>query len=244
MHLALCDDESAELARIRAFLEQYCVMRPDIELTVNSFTTGSALLEHMRIKSAFDIYLLDVIMPGENGIELGLDIRRLDQGGHIIYLTASPDFAVDSYRTRATGYLLKPLEKDRLFALLDGLAEQWLQQRRSFVTIKTREGLQRVPLHTIVYGELVDRCVQYHLSNGSEIEGMSLRGSFQNAVQPLLEHNRFVLCTKSFFVNLSFVKRIDSSGLQLSGGGILPLSRQLRREVTDQWLDYYLEGRE
>ncbi len=225
-------------------MRQYRAMHPDLGLAVSAFTSGGALLEHLRVKGNFDIYILDVIMPGENGIELGLDIRKLDQGGHIIYLTASPAFAVDSYRAKATDYLLKPLEKHRLFSLLDELAQQWLRRRQCFVTIKTREGLQRISLHTIVYGELADRCVRYHLSDGAVLEGMSLRGSFQSAVRPLLEHRAFVLCAASFLVNLSFVKRIDASGLHLAQGETLPLSRQLRGEVTDRWLDYYLKGRD
>ena len=84
--------------------------------------------------------------------------------------------------------------------------------------------------------------MHYHLADGSRIEGMSLRGSFQNAVKPLLDHRRFVLCATSFLVNLSFVEMIDASGLRLVGGKTLPLSRSLRTEVTNQWMDYYLSG--
>lgn len=181
-------------------------------------------------------------MPGQNGIELGLSIREVDQGGHIIYLTTSPDFALDSYRIRASDYLLKPLNKGRLFQSLDDIIRSLEKKRRAFVTIKTRQGLRRVPFSCVVYGELAGRCVQYHLSDGSVIEGMSLRGAFQDAVAPLLAHHGFVLCATSFLVNLSFVEMIDSSGLRLADGKALPVSRPLRTEVTRRWLDYHLEG--
>ena len=138
--------------------------------------TVYALLEHLRVRGTFDIYLLDVIMPGQNGIELGLSIREFDQGGRIIYLTASSDFAVDSYRAKASDYLLKPLDKSRLFQSLDNIIKSLELEPHACVMIKTREGLRRLPLHSIVYGELVGRCIQYHLSNGSVITGMSLRG--------------------------------------------------------------------
>lgn len=207
-----------------------------------SFSSSAALLEHLRFKGAFDIYLLDIIMPGRNGIELGLSIREFDQGGRIIYLTTSPDFAVDSYRAKASDYLLKPLDKSRLFPALDDIMESIMRERQAFVTLKAKEGLRRLPLHSVIYGELVGRCVQYHLSDGSVIEGMSLRGSFQDAVAPLLEDHRFVLCATSFVVNLYFVELIDSSSLRLTGGRTLPVSRTLRREVTSRWMDYHLEG--
>lgn len=242
MRLALCDDEKSQLAQTEALLQRYQAQRLQTDWTVTTFSSSSALLEHICVRGTFDLYLLDVIMPGENGIELGLQIRKLDQGGRIVYLTASPDFAVDSYQAKASGYLLKPVEQARLFPLLDDLTESWQRERQSFITIKTRDGIQRLPIHTIVYGELVKRCVHYHLADGSRVEGMSLRGAFQTAVKPLLEHRRFVLCATSFLVNLSFVEMIDASGLRLVGGKTLPLSRSLRTDVTNQWMDYYLSG--
>ena len=241
MRLALCDDECEQLVRTEELLRRYGALHPDLELTAEAFSSGSALLEHLRSRGIFDIYLLDVIMPGENGIQLGMSIREMDRGGNIIYLTTSPDFAVESYRAKASDYLLKPLEKGRLFRALDEVAERWARERRDFAAIKTREGLRRVSLSAVVYGELTGRRVQYHMADGSLIEGMSLRDSFQNAVRPLLEHRRFVLCATSFFVNLSFVEMIEASGLRLVGGGTLPLSRSLRSEVTGRWLDYHLE---
>ena len=211
-------------------------------MTTAVFSSGAALLEHLRVKGVFDIYLLDVIMPGRNGIELGLNIREVDESGHIVYLTTSPDFALDSYRAKASDYLLKPLNRDQLFQSLDGAINNLEEKRQAFAAIKTREGFRRIPLHCIVYGELVGSRVQYHLSDGSIIEGMSLRGAFQDAVKSLLAHRRFVLCATSFFVNLSFVEMIAPSGLRLAEGKTLPISRSLRREVTRRWMDFHLEG--
>lgn len=227
---------------METFLQEYSGLHPEMEMSITAFSSGAVLLEHLRVKGTFDIYLLDVIMPGQNGIELGLSIREADKGGHIIYLTTSSEFAVDSYQTKASDYLLKPVNKNRLFQSLDEAIKSIEQEQQNFVTIKTREGLLRIPLRCIVYSELAGRCVQYHLSDGSVIEGMSLRSSFQDAVKPLLRHRRFILCATSFAVNLAFVEKINPSGLLLAGGEIIPVSRALRTKVTSQWLAYYLEG--
>lgn len=242
--IALCDDESEQLAQTEAFLREYQRQHPGTDLSVSTFSSGILLLEHLRTKETFDLYLLDVIMPGLNGIELGVGIREFDQGGHIIYLTTSADFAVDSYRAKASDYLLKPLDKERLFRALESVMDRLAQEGQAFMTIKTREGLQRLPHWSIVYGELVGRCVHYHLLDGSVVAGISLRGSFQDAVKPLLEHPRFILCSASFFVNLSFVERIEGARLWLAGGRSLPISRTLRTEVTNRWLDHHLGGGE
>ena len=183
-------------------------------------------------------------MPGTDGIELGVKIRGMDQGGHIVYLSTSSDYAVDSYRAKASGYLVKPIQASRFFPLLDDVIGCWLQENQAFITIKTRNGLQRLSIRAVAFGELVGRCIHYHLADGSMLESMSVRTSFGEAVSNFLAHERFVLCSASFFVNLAFVDRIEATSLHLTGEIVLPLSRQLRADVTNRWIDYHLKGGE
>ena len=67
----------------------------------------------------FDLYILDCIMPGMNGIELGAALRMRDDMGFLIYLTTSPDFALDSYRVDAFDYLFKACQERAVFQSLD-----------------------------------------------------------------------------------------------------------------------------
>ena len=242
LHIAICDDEQEQLALTQALLQEYHELHPELDLRVDTFSSGAALLEHIRTNGSVDVYLLDILMPNGNGIELGLKIRKTDQCGHIFYLTTSPDYAIDSYLTKASQYLLKPVKKELLFRALDDAVQNWLREHQTFVTVKTRSGLQRLSIREVVYGELVGHCVQYHLVDGSVLEGMSVRTSFREAVSAFLEHERFILCATSFFVNLSFVDMIEAAGLKLVSGGIIPLSRPMRAEVTNRWLDYHLKG--
>ena len=76
-------------------------------------------MEHIRIHDIFDLYLLDIIMPNENGIDLGRKIHTIDKGGTIFYLTSSIDFAVDAFSVKASQYLLKPIEQIKLLDALD-----------------------------------------------------------------------------------------------------------------------------
>ena len=242
LRIALCDDDRDQLSILESMLHEYSVSHPGLDLRLHKFLSASALMEHLRLNGCFDIYLLDILMPEVNGIELGLNIRKADPCGHIFYLTYSPDYAVDSYLTKASQYLLKPIKQVSLFAALDETVNTWISDHQAFITVKTRMGLQRVSIRDLVFGELVGHCVHYHLVNGTVLEGMSLRVSFRHAVSPLLEHHRFVLCSASFVVNLAYVDRIDASGLRLVGDSCVPLSRSLRTEVTNRWLDYHLKG--
>lgn len=85
---------------------------------MRSFQSGYELLDAVERSGSFDLYLLDIVMPEQNGIEVGLSIRKLDGLGLIVYLTTSPDYAVDSYLTNAFHYLLKPVRWEQMVSVL------------------------------------------------------------------------------------------------------------------------------
>ncbi|MBR6700129.1 MAG: response regulator transcription factor [Firmicutes bacterium] len=229
--IALCDDERDQLSATEKLLKDYSSIHPESNIHIQTFSSGAALLEHMNSASVFDVYFLDIILAGENGIDLGMKIREIDKAGSIVYLSTSPDFALDSYKTKASKYLLKPVASDQVFSTLDEILEVWLQEHQTYITVKTRNGLHRIAIRNIVFGELSGHSVKYHLSDGSVLESTSIRTSFKAAISTLLKHDRFALCATSFFVNLSFVEMVEPAGLKLINGGSLPLSRTLRASV-------------
>ena len=81
-------------------------------------------------------------MPGVNGIAVGLRLREMGAAGEIIYLSASRDFAVESYQAQAFFYLLKPVASDRLFPVLDLSLIHILQitskERRFFCSVSSQ----------------------------------------------------------------------------------------------------------
>ena len=96
MRIAVCDDEKPELEKILGLLREYDRARQDISFTLSAFSDAESLLNFVDEYGGFDLYILDIVMPETNGIQLGSALRRLGDDGMIVYLTASPDFAVDS----------------------------------------------------------------------------------------------------------------------------------------------------
>lgn len=239
--IALCDDEAEQRLEIARLLADYRAAHPGAELRETAFSAPEALLERVESEGAFDLYLLDILMPGQNGIALGMELRKLDAKGVLIYLTSSPDYAVDSYQAGAFYYLLKPVRREQLFSVLDRALEAAAGPDRGLI-VKTREGLRRLDTQAIQYGELSARRIRYVLSDGSAVQGTTLRGAFRDAVAPLLERRQFVLCAASFVVNLAYVETVERDSVGLKDGRRLPLSRSFRDEVIDRWMDYHLEG--
>ena len=112
------------------------------------------------------------------------------------------------------------------------------------VRVKTREGLVLVPLDRIMYVELSNRVVRYHLSNNTLVDSLTVRTSFQEETAQLLSDSRFFQSGASFAVNLFYVTAVERSSLQLDGGARVPLSRGLASQARQRWSDYWLDALE
>lgn len=238
--MALCDDEAEQRAAVGELLRAYAADRPGLAVKLSVFSSGRDLLAAAETCGGFDLYVLDIVMPELSGIDLGVRLRERYTGGAIIYLTISPEYAVDSYAARAFYYLMKPVEPDRLFGVLDQAVEALEKQKAACVTVRTKEGLERVRLDELLYAELTGRVVRYHLSNGTCLDSVTVRAPFQEAAAPLLADQRFFLCGASFVANLFYVTAVERGFLRMDGGARVPLARGLTAQAKRRWSDFWL----
>lgn len=240
LHIAICDDDAAELAQTRALLDEFLASRA-LAARVREFAAGKELLFDLEDSGAYDLYLLDVVMPEMNGIELGVKLRETDEHGAIIYLTTSEDFAIDSYSARAFWYLVKPVAPDKLFPVLDKAVAALQKRLDEGIAVKTRDGIERLLFDDIYYVVSVDRSA--HFVHRGGVTGSSTSStSFQEKTEPLLADRRFRRCGASLVLNLHFVKTVDKSGATLRTGERLELPRRAAADLRDAWAQYWLKG--
>lgn len=241
LRFALCDDDPTVLSVHQAMVEEYLSLRPNLAGELTTFSSPGGLLAAAG-QRCFDVYLLDVLMPDKNGIQLGAELRTLDRNGVFIYLTSSQDFAVDAYAARAFHYLLKPVEQARLSQALDEAVERISQRRDEAVVMRSRDGLLKLNAAQVTYVELFDKRLCCHLANGESVQSVSLREAFREAAAEFLSRPNFALCGVSYAVNLDHVLRVGQGQLHLRGERTVPLSRAYRDEFTGRWLDHHLGG--
>ena len=66
-----------------------------------------------------DLVFLDILMPLLNGMDAARELRRVDAAARIVFLTSSPEFALESYAVKAQGYILKPVTGEKLREALE-----------------------------------------------------------------------------------------------------------------------------
>jgi len=238
--IALCDDDVKQRQLTHKLLNSYFSLR-STAAKIWEYSSGQALLNAM-FDEAFDLYLLDIVMPEMDGIDLGAELRKSDESGVIIYLTTSPDFALQGYSVKAASYLLKPVQEDELFRALDDAFKAITNRREQSIMVKTADGMSRLLLDHILYVEQTERAPRYHLKDGSYVVGVTIQTSFQDTIRPLLADKRFYLCGASFVLNLHCIKSINKAAVLFVGGQQTTVPRRAAAELNTAWIHYWLEG--
>lgn len=235
--LAVCDDEPHSLTQIISLIKEYRLTNP-FTFEYADFHNGIELISALEQGKQFDIYCLDIVMPGYNGIELGKEIRKHDKSARIIFLTSSPEFALDSYSVKAENYILKPISKDTLFNTLNDIFEQTRQEEESFITVKDTQGIQKILLANLVYAEAMGRKVLFHLSSGRTLE-CSLR--FSQACDMLSEYPFFTKPHRSYIVNMNYINIIENTEIILQTSDNIPIAQGKGKEIKDIYLSFQMQ---
>lgn len=239
LRIAICDDEENQLRKTAALLEDYLRIRPECSGQVETFLAGETLLKRAEAAGGFDLYILDILMPDLSGIDVGRKLRQLENGGEIIYLTTSNDFAADSYEVQAFFYLLKPVETGKFFHVLDGAVERLDRRRSEGVVVSTAAGPRRLLLERIRYAERVGHFVRYYCTDGT-VDSQSIRAPFKEAVALLLADRRFYLCGASFVLNFQHVTGVQGQMALLDDGQAVALPRSAAAEFKKAWGNYWM----
>ena len=238
MYLAVCDDNKEDLEAVLSLLDAWQARR-NITLRRKAFQSAVDLVETAR-QEKFTLYLLDVMMPGMDGLECAREIRRFDDVAEIVFLSTSPGFAYESYGVRALNYLLKPIEEEKLYALLDQLSLRE-QKPLEALTLKTATTIIRVPYAHISYAEVMGKRVYFHLVDGDVRE---VAGSLKDFEAALLPRPEFMRVHRSYIVNMFQVEELSSAGVRTMQGDNLPVSRLTYPQLQKDYMALLFEQRE
>lgn len=235
--IALCDDCEEELTALVSIMNEYKqTIYHDIEYSL--FHNGFELLTALEKHETFDIYCLDILMPNFNGIELGKEIRNQDKKALILYLTSSPEFALQSYSVKANNYILKPISNENLFGALNDALELLDKEKNACIVVRDESGLQKIFISNLIYVEVIGRKVFYHLTTGRTIECHS---PFGNVCDNLCKYSCFVKTHRSYLVNMCFIDRINTIDILLQNKIAIPIAQGKTKEIKDTYLAFQME---
>lgn len=226
----IVEDETDEAQQLIRCLKRYGDARGE---TFQIVWLKSAV-EMLSEKGRYDLVLLDIDLPGINGMEAAQLLRLFNEVIPIIFVTNLAKFAVKGYEVGATGFIVKPVTWGNLVMNLDRALRAIRQNAGRSVMVPTEDGVRVVPLSSLVFAEVTGHRLTYHLEDGEALEA---RGALAQ-LEEELAGAPVVRVSKSFLANMDKIALVRGQAVQMSTGDVLRISRTRRREVLDAVTDY------
>lgn len=233
MRIVICDDDERELSRLSELIAEYQASRGK-DMDCHMYGNGTDFLCETG-SGEYDLVLLDVLMPGVNGMQAARELRKRDKNVRIILLSAAPEFAVESYSVGAYHYLLKPADKDLLFELLDRVEGELAVQSGQGFLLRNREGVVRIAFAALAYVEVINKTIFCHMADGVTYE---TNGALKEFEENFAGREDFVKTHRSYLVNLSCVRAIDAHYAVMGNGDRIPISRLRHGQVRDFYIRF------
>lgn len=227
--IAVCDDDRGAIELLTALTREWASQR-EVPVHIETFPSAEAFLFHYAEDKDFDILLLDIEMGEMDGVTMARKIRRENETVQIIFVTGYSDYIAEGYEVNALHYLMKPVDKEKLFTVLDRAMVKRGESER-YLKLELSGEMVRIPFREIRYLEVRQNYVTLHA--GEEYTVKRSLGEFEKELDA-----RFCRVGRAFIVNLDKVRRTTRDQVTLVGGTSLPLPRggfeTLNRAIIDR----------
>lgn len=242
--VGICDDDPVFLENTVSLVNKI-MLSNGISCAVHICHGKSGLYRYMKTEMSdsvekavrLDLLFLDVFLEGDNGIQIAKRLRENGNDIPIIFTTVSRECLLEGYTAEPVGFLLKPLEPEKLSEAL----------LRAYNRYKKRAMMIHTPIRTIcfqldevLYLEIFNKELSVHMLDGSVQKAMT---SLHSLVEKLTQ-DQFVQCHRSYIVSLSAVSSICRYSIYLKNGERIPVSKKRYKDVVNAIAQFSGEGME
>lgn len=228
-HIAVVEDEIECSRQIQAFLKQY-QEENEVCFKVTVFEDGAQILE--QYQPVYDMILMDIDMPGMNGMDAADKIRQTDQDVVLVFITNIASYAIRGYEVGALDYVMKPVNYSKFSMRLTRALKRSRARDSGQIMLTLPDGVKRLEAASIYYVEVQNRILHYHTKEGT----IEVRGTLQSAEQMLSAYS-FVKCNHWYMVNLKHVTEVKKNTVVV-GGYELEISRRNRTPFLKALAEY------
>lgn len=205
VRIAICDDQKNERDVLRRFITEF-FSDASYECAITEYEYGENLCaDYEEGVQCYDLIFLNIYLSGIDGMKTARVIRSYDKYVPIVFLAATPDYALEGYEVRAFGYLVKPFVIEKAAELLDFfLKTEFCGAQKLFLL---REGARgtRIRCSDICFVESYNNRLIIHMEDGKQHR---IYDKLDHLQQELPEHS-FLRCHQSYIVNMTYIKAAE-----------------------------------
>ena len=233
MKIALVDDSQEARSQLEQLISEYSSANR-LDLTVESFADPLPLVNSYSPYQYAAIFL-DIYMDSMNGLEAAEAIRKSDRNIAIVFMTTSAEHRPEAFRFHAFDYLTKPVDRPRLFGMLDDLFHRQNETDLNRFSFTENKAQYSLPLTDIITVQSSAHYVEITDINGKTYRP---RMNFSEASAELSENNCFLQIMRGVLVNMDHVSGFSGDACILSSGIKLPVSTRRSTELETIWKNY------
>lgn len=207
MKVLIADDNASS----RKLLKHLIKTVPNLQV-VGESANGEELISKVMIERP-DIALVDIHMPLLNGMEAVKSCKKIVPALQVIFITGHDEYALEAFDVNAIDYIVKPIDRTRLFAALDRAAafsmppaDRQSPLMKKDLMVKQHNHYSFIPLDEIIFIERAERKAVIHTIE----QKIELNEALTN-LEEILD-TRFVASHRSYIINLQHLTRIEASG--------------------------------
>ena len=213
IRIAIVEDEVRERAHLRDCLA-YMAEKERLEFDIVEFGSGEAFLGGYQ--PVYDIVLMDIELPGINGMETAKALRRLDSFVLLVFVTNMVQYAVSGYEVDALNYILKPVNRFDFALKMNKAISRTAKRTEKSVQMRAGKDLYMLPVAAIRYLEVDGHYIVYHTTEGDYSEYITLKEAEKKLNKPY-----FVRCNRCYLVNLKYVSAVRDDVVQVGRDELL-----------------------
>ncbi len=232
IRIAIVEDNETDLNLLEENLHRY-EQEKKVQFVWKVFRDGEDLVTDYS--ADYDLILLDIMMHFMDGMTAARKIREMDSSVTIVFITNTPQYAIEGYKVGAADYVLKPISWFSFSESLTRVFRIKKPELRQFVTIALKGGKIKVDMDRICYVEVQDHQLVYNTLDGKYISKGIMRD-----LEEQLKGTSFYRCNRCYVVNLRYVEAYIGSDIHVNGD-IIQVSRSRRKGFMDA-LNTYMNG--
>ena len=230
-NVAIVEDERDAADELERMINKYSEENTENSFSINKFSDALSFL--MEGLSGYDVIFLDIQLPDMSGMKAAWKIREKDEDILIVFVTSMAQYAVESYGVHAYDFILKPLIYGNFYMKFRRVVKA-LEHRRNddYITLSTRFEKRRVRILDIVYVEVINHDLYFHLTEGK----WRVTGTMGEIEKKLLPYH-FVRLNSGYLVNLKYVSALHGEYAVVNGEE-LHISRSRKQNFLLQFAKY------
>lgn len=224
LKISIVEDDDATAQTIE-FITQKYFEQSGMDIKISRFVDALSFLDHYDLKT--DVVMMDIELPGMNGMEAVKQLRKKDTDVAVIFVTNLAQYAVKGYEVNAFDFIVKPVSYGSFAMKLRRLCQFLATKRKCEICVSTRHSKVLLKASEIKYVEIMRHVVTYHTIRGVFVGSGTLK-----SVMALLEGLPFVLCNRCYLVNLQFVTQIIGREVYVGGDSLLISAPRSKEFIT------------